>query len=298
MISGNVPMHLVVAARTGFLSAISTARLPWQRLAMQINMDAKAIDLVDLGAAPMPVENKGKLQVQDFIEKSLTIKPKDWEITVFISHNALSDDQTSSLDRRVRSAGSNFQRHLNNLVFKALDAGDTTTYGLCYDGSNFFDNDHVDEGAAYQTAQDNEGAAALTLDAFETALVAARGFRDDQGEFQNYNYDLLVVSPALERIAAQICGNREAYDTANREVNPYAGQFSYIVSPEMNTTAWVIAASSEPVKPLIVSMREQPNLQSAWFDPNAPDGGRFYFKFYARYNVHYGDYRLAYLGNS
>jgi hypothetical protein len=45
-------------------------------------------------------------------------------------------------------------------------------------------------------------------------------------------------------------------------------------------------------------MKEQPYLQEQWFDPDQKDGGHHYFKFYARYEVFYGDWRLAYQGNT
>lgn len=295
MISGNVPQHLVVAARTGFLTSLKTTPMPWQRIATQLNMGAKSIDLVDLGAAPMPVQDT--VVFQDFIEKSMTVKPIDWNIAVWISYNAVQDDQTGTLERKVRGAGSNFQRHINQRVFKKLNDGDVTG-SLCYDGQEFFDSDHVDKGAAYSTAQDNEYGLALSLDNFETVLVAAQAFKDDQGENCDFSYDTLVVSPALARTAAQIVGNREAYDTANREINPYSGQFTPIVSSQLDSTAWFLTASGEDTKPLIVAMRQQPMLQDYWFDPVAPDGGRYYFKYYARYEVHYADWRTAIMGNS
>lgn len=298
MISGNVPTHLLVAARTGFLTALKAPEMPWQRVANTINMDAKAIDLVDLGGAPMPTQSKGGGVVQDFIEKNLTVKPTDWELLVWISYNAVQDDQTGTLNNRVRGAGSNFQKHLNNRVFSALNGGDGTTYGLCYDGLNFFSASHKDKGAAYQTAQSNLNALALSLDNFTTVNVAAQKYLDDQGEYINFNGDLLVVAPELEYTAAQICQNPTAYDTGNREMNPYSGRKNYIVTPQFDSTAWVLIDSQEPIKPLIVAMREQPNLQDAWFDPKAADGGRYYFKFYARYEVYFGDWRLATLGNS
>lgn len=297
-ISGNVPQHLVVGARTGFLTALKTTPMPWQRVAGTFNMGAKAVDLVDLGAAPMPVEDADRGPLQDFIEKSLQIKARNWNITVGLSYNAVMDDQTASLETKVRSAGENFQRAINNLVFKALDAGDGSTYGLCYDGLSFFNDSHVDKGAAYSTAQDNNFALQLSLDNFTTNYNLAALFRDDQGEFTEHNYDLLVVPPALRHIAAQIADNADAYDTSSREKNPFYGNVKYIVSPHMNTTAWALLASSEVAKPLYVAMREQPNLQDSWFDPMGPDGGMYYFKFYSRYNVFYGDWRLAALGNS
>lgn len=299
MISGNVPQHLVVAARTGFLTTAQPAVPAYAPIASTLSMGAKSIDLVDLGAAPMPTENRGRSQAQDFIEKTLTVTPKDWDITTWISYNAVQDDQTSELDRKVRSAGENFQLHISNQAFKALnDADATTNFGACYDGLSFFNANHFDKGAAYVTVQDNSDAIVLSLDNFETTRVKARNFRQDQGEFVDYNYDLLTVSPALERIAAQICNNREAYDTANREMNPYAGLLRYVVSPKFDATAWVLSASGATGKPIIIAMRETPSLQSAWFDPEAADGGRYYFKFYARYNHFYGDWRLAIMGNT
>jgi len=298
MISGNVPKHLVVGARTGFLTATRAVKLPWQKVAMTFNMDAKSHDLVDLGAAPMPVESKTGREIQDYIEKTLTVTPTDWEIIVWISQNAIDDDQTGTLERKVRGAGTNFQRHIDKRVFQVLNGGDGTTYGLCYDGQEFFDSDHVDKGAHYQTAQDNENALTLSMDNFETVLVAAQAFADDQGEYTEYQYDLLVCNPGNQRIASNICGNEWSYDGANRETNPYSGKFTYETSPHLDSAAWYVIASNEDVKPLIVAMRKQPGLQDAWFDPLQPDGGRHYFKFHARYEMYYGDWRLANQGNT
>lgn len=298
MFSGNVPQHLTVAARSGFLQALRAREYPWQRVAMQLNMGAKSEDLVDLGAAPMPTNSKSGITAQDFIEKTKRVTPVDWDITVWLSENARNDDQTGVLERRVRAAGENFQRHINNRVFTVLNAGDGQTYGAAYDGQDFFDSDHVDKGAHYQTAQDNENALPLSLDNFNTVWVAAQQTLDDQGEYTEYMYDLLVVHPTNNVLAANITGNPLAMDTANREANPYSGKVQYITSPYLDTTAWHLLASSELVKPFILAMREQPHLQATWFDPKAPDGGRHYFKFFARYEVHYGDWRLAFQGNT
>lgn len=300
--SGNVPKHLVVGARTGFLTSLreNAGRWPWQRLAMQLNMDAKSIDLVDLGATPMPVENRTGIVVQDFIEKTKAVTPTSWDITVSLSYNAAQDDQTGNLMRRCRQAGRNFQRHANKRVITVLNGGDGTTYGLCYDGQEFFDSDHVDKGADYQTNQDNENALALSLDNFETVWNASQLFRDDQGEFTEYEYDLLVCHTSLYRVGKNIVENMWAYDTANREANVFADRLTspLITNPNLDSTAWYLAASSEEIKPLILAMREQPGLQESWFDPTAADGGRYYFKFYARYEVHYADWRLINQGNT
>lgn len=299
MISGNVPNHLVTSARTGFLSGTRARQYPWQQVAMTLNMDSASQLLVDLGAAPMPTESKSGLTAQDFIEKSIEVEPTDWDITVWISQNAIDDDQTGDLERKVRSAGDNFQKHVNKRVFTVLNAGDSQTYGPAYDGQDFFDSDHADAGAAYSTSQDNEGALAISLDNFNTSIVAAQAFRDDQGEYTEYEYDLIVTHPTNRVIAENIAGNIQAMDTANREMNAYSGALKApIYTPYFDTTAWHVIASSESIKPLILAQRKAPALQSAWFDPDQPDGGRYFFKFFARYEVAYGDWRLAYQGNS
>lgn len=297
MITGNVPNHLIVAARTGFLNSMRQRSYPWQQVAMTLNMDARAIDLVDLGAAPMPTNNPSV--AQDFVERHIQVTAKEWTIKVWVSDNAIKDDQTGDLERKVRMAGDNFQKHINKLVFQTLNGGDTVTYGRCYDTQDYFDSDHVDLGAAYTTAQDNENALSLSLDNFNTVWVAAQSTVNDQGDYTEYLYDQLICHPSNYVVARNITGNREAMDTASREENPFAGLLKPpITSPYLDTTAWYLIASSETHKPLIVAMKEQPYLQSTWFDADQPDGGRHYFKFYARYNVHYGDWRLAYQGNT
>lgn len=300
MIAGNVPKHLVVSARTGFLSAIRRREYDWQRVAMTLNMSASSQELVDLGAAPMPLQSDqaGGGTIQSYIEKNLSVKPESWDITVFISQNTLDDDQTASLDRKVRSAGDNFQKHINKRVFTILNAGDGQTYSAAYDGQDFFDSDHVDKGADYQTSQDNENILALTPDNFETVWVSGQSFRDDRGEFVGYNHNLLVVHPTNKRTAANIAENAEQMDTANREMNPFSGEITYITTPEIDTNAWFLIAADEPVKPIILAMRKQPVLQSAWFDPMQPDGGYYFFKFFARYEAYYGDWRLAIQGQT
>jgi len=300
MISGNVPSHLLATAKTGFLTAATKPVPSWAPIATMIDLTEKNQTLVDLGAAPMPLQNRGKFNAQDFIEKTLAVTPLNFELPVWISGNAVKDDQTGSLLSKVRAAGGNYERHIAQQCFKALNDGDATTnYGAGYDGLSFFNNSHVDAGAAYQTVQDNLDAATdLSMDNFEAMRIIAMSVRDDQGEFMNYNYDLLVVDPTNEREAANICNNPEDMGTANRAVNPYKGKVNYIVTPMFSSGAWVMVASNETIKPILIVMREAPHLEDAWKDPEAPDGGRFYFNFTGRYNFYYGSWQLAHMGHT
>ena len=111
-------------------------------------------------------------------------------------------------------------------------------------------------------------------------------------------FDLIVTSNHLRREAFNIAGNPAEFDTADRALNAYQGQFKPpVISTYMDDSAWVLVASSEEVKPLILVMRKQPELD-VWKDYEAAHGGIWYFKWHARYNIFYGDWRLAIMGNS
>lgn len=300
MISGNVPGHLVALAKTGFLTAPQKPVPAYQPIAQLVTIDMKNQTLVDLGSAPMPTRERGKFKAQDLIEKLLAVEPMTFSSTVFISGNAVDDDQTGTLLQKVRSAGSNFDRHIAQQAFQGLNDGDVTTGVIPagYDGLSLYNNSHVDKGAAYTTAQDNLDSLTLTPDNFETVYVKAQLARDDQGEFTGYNYDLLVVDPTNWRKAYQITSNSQDAGTADRASNPYAGLVRAISSPKLDTGAWILVASSEVIKPILVVMRKAPSLEHAWLDPEAPDGGRYYFKFSGRYSFYAGDWRLAFMGHS
>lgn len=299
MNSGNVPKHLEVAARTGFISVTNElSRLaPYSRFVREHTMTAASENLVDLGSAPMPTEETDQ-PIRDFIEKNIDLDPKNWTTTVWLSWNAFKDDQTGSLQPKVRSAGEQFVRHINNRAFQFLNGGDGNTYGLCYDGEFYFDNDHTDDGAFYQTNQDNLYALALNPTNFNTVWSAAKLFRDDQGEFMNLDYDLIVTDPTTMDAATQIAKNPNKAGTGNNDLNPFEGDLQVLTSPHMDAGAWVVLSTGGTAKPLILGMRERPHLQHTWFDPQAPDGGRFYFKYYARYNFVYGDWRLGIMGKT
>lgn len=297
MISGNVPTILKMAAQTGFLTSANPPVPAYAPIASLYNMPANSIDLVDIGGSPMPTRTLGKPVIQEFIEKTMTIKPVDWDIEVSISHNAVRDDKTNQLEAKARNAGDNFQRHLAQQAFQALNDGDGANFGLCYDGLNFYSNSHVDKGAAYTTVQDNLDSSTLSFANLPAIVTKAMLTRDDQGNFTQYNYDLLVVDPSLHIVVNQITAVKGGSDDTTKG-NPYAGNMKYIVAPQMDTGAWILVASNENIKPIIIAMREQPNLQATWFDPHGPDGGMYYFKFHAAYQHFYGDYRLAYMGHS
>jgi phage major head subunit gpT-like protein len=251
---------------------------------------------IGLGAHPFPVEAVDRVQVRGLNERYVEIENKDWEVTLALDHNAINDDRVGHVLPWARGAGSRFEQHMDERVFLALNGGDGTTYGSCYDGFELFDTLHVDASAEYTTAQSNLNTLTLNTDNFNTVWVAAKTFRDARGKFINVPFNLLVVAPALRTVAAQICENANVYGTANREINPYAEEFSYLVNPNMDATAWILTSTVLPDKPIIFQLRQAPKLV-VWDDENVAAGVR-YMKWLARYEVGYGDWRTCYMGKT
>lgn len=297
--SGQVPGHLIAAARTGFLRASKDITPLWQRVAKQIDIVGATEDLIDLGAPPMPKNSKNGATVQGMSERWLRVAPVDWDITIGISDNAINDDRAGELEDKAKMARENFDKHVNQLVFTAINLGESIgAYGACYDDKALFASTHVDKAAKYQTAQSNTNALALSSTNFKSVYASASLYLDDQGEQTGYIPDLLIVNPAYFYDGSQITANTQMYGTSNRDLNPYSGRVEMITVPWVDSTAWFLADTKESTKPLLVVMREAPYLQSVWFDAQQADGGMHYFKFFARYNVQYGDWRLITQGNT
>ena len=55
-VTGKLPKHLEVAARSGVLLAKPSDKAQWRRIAMEVPLSAKDTTLVDIGALPFPTE--------------------------------------------------------------------------------------------------------------------------------------------------------------------------------------------------------------------------------------------------
>ena len=314
--------HLERGVRVGFTVGMKSYTPLRDGFVKEQPSDGAFESYVDMGALPWPMaggglagsggtdprtgaettgglSEGGPIVVLGTEERSMIIYNRDWYVAIGVYHSAINDNRAGNLEAWARNAAVRFQQHMDFLAFDALNKGETTTdYGKAYDGLSMFNDAHVDRGAEYTTAQDNKYAVALTLDNFETVKVASSKYRDGRGQPVGLNHRLLIVPPELERVAAQITRNEAVYNTANREMNPYAGTTRYIVAPGgwLDSTAWYLIDDSMPEKPIVFQMRQQPQLVT-WDDHTQGSGVR-YFKWLARYTVAYGDWRLAIQGNT
>lgn len=319
----DVAAHLEAGAKVGFLKSRNAYRPLRAAFAQEAPSDGAFEIYTDMGASPWPrqaggqsgsstdartgaeqtsgLHEGGPIVVLGGEERGKIVYNQDWDVAIGIYHNAINDARVSGLEQWAQNAGARFEQHIDYLCFDALNSGESSTgnYGAAYDGLSFFNDAHVDAAAEYQTTQDNKLALTLSLDNFETAYVAAGSFKDSRGQpMGGLGHNLLIHSLTLQRTAAQITDNVEAYDTGNRERNPYAGQITRLTAPGgwLDTTAWYLLDVTNG-KPLIVQQRQAPLLH-VWDDYTQTASGIRYYSFVARYTVTYSDWRLAIQGNS
>jgi len=307
-------------ARVGFLGGMK-AYTPLRSAFVRETNSTGAFEVyADLGAVPWPRANAGQspgtatdgrtgapqvgglheggpITILGGNERAMTVYNRDWDIPIGIYHNAINDGN-ASLEQWATSAGQRFQQHMDYLAFNALNTGAASTYGTAYDGVVFFSASHADPGAQYTTAQSNVNTSVLSLDNFNTVFISAASYLDDRGQPAGITPDLLIYAVNLRVTAGNIINNAQAMDTANREMNINAGQIRGLQAPGgwLDTTAWFLVASNMVEKPVNLQVRQQPELVS--WDDHTQGGGVRYYKWVARYEVFFGDWRLATQGNS
>lgn len=232
-------------------------------------------------------------------ERSLLMYNNDWPVGIAISHNAINDNRVGNLDTWARTLGTRYEQHKDYLCFDALNQGALTTsiYGVGYDGVAMFSASHVDKNADYQTAQSNTNSLALSVANFTTVHVAGTKFNDDRGQPGGFDHRLIIAATNLEYELEQVTRNREVAGTANRDRNPYEGTTRGMTAPGsyLDDSTWYVVDDSLPQRPIILQMRQEPNLEVVdWYMGAVPTR---YFLWFARYAVGYGDWRLIIKGN-
>jgi phage major head subunit gpT-like protein len=313
--------HLEAGIRVGFLKGQRTYQPLRSPFVRETKSDGAFEQYGDMGALPWPAEVSGQsgyggedertggqvvggiheggaITVLGGNERAMVVYNRGFDIPIGIYHDAINDNRVGSLDNWARSAGARFEQHMDYLCFDALNQGAAATYGKCYDGQSLFSASHADPGAEYSTAQSNLNTSALSLDNFDTVYIAACKYMDDRGKPSGFAPDLLIHAVDLKRTAAQITDNPEDYATGNRARNPYEGDVKRLSAPGgwLDTTAWFLVVTSLPQKPINLQIRQRPQLY--YWDDHTQGGGIRYYKWYSRYEVFPGDWRLVTQGNS
>jgi len=202
-----------------------------------------------------------------------------WDRTVW------ADDQYGILSQQIGQLAVEGKRKPADLVYTSIHNGAQTSgsnYNPGFDGQPLFSASHP----GYSGTQTNILSQTLSASALQAGIAAMRNFQDPQGRPMDFVPDTLVVPPALEFTAKQLChaaffmavgpgsGGPSTATTNIPTSNEFKGIINnVIVTPYLtSTTEWYLADTSgnRGVKPMILQEREAPKL-TLKMDENTSD---------------------------
>jgi phage major head subunit gpT-like protein len=146
---------------TVFNEALAMVDSMWPLVAMPVPSTGRSVDYKWLGEFPMMQEWLGDRVIKDLSAFSYTITNKSFESTISVDRDDIEDDQIGVYTPMIQGLANAAKVHPDILVFALLAAGFVTT---CFDGQNFFDDDHPVNGASVSNYGGGSSAAWYLLD--------------------------------------------------------------------------------------------------------------------------------------
>ena len=148
---------LMTTFRREFDAGVTSVEPAWNKVATLVPSTTKGNTYGWLGQFPQMREWIGDRVVKDMQAHGYEILNKNWESTVGVPRPDIEDDNLGIYLPIMREMGRAAAIHPDELIYPLLAAGGST---LCYDGQNFFDDDHpvyanVD-GTGAMTATSNQ----------------------------------------------------------------------------------------------------------------------------------------------
>lgn len=266
----------------------------WKKICMEMPSTGASETYAWLGATPAMREWLDERKPSGLQEQGFSVTNKSFESTIAVDRDAIEDDRYAEIAQKVKEMAETARAYYGERCFTKLAEGDTSTYGLCYDGNEFFDTAHK-EGKDYRTNQSNLGTGALTADNLSAAKTAMRKFRDDRGNILNIIPDTMIVPPDLEDTATKLL--KSATSDASGNVNVHKGQYNLIVTPYItDEDSWILACCNRTSKPMIFQNRKATSFES--LEGDSEQGfmrKKYHYGVDNRFEFAYGNWRYAYM---
>lgn len=262
--------------------ALKDAPRVYEKYTMVIPSTTTTLILPWLQLFPQMREWLGPRVANNYVEQSIAITNKKWELTAEIDRTQIEDDQfgifSTAPARIAREVNALVDKQLALLIESASGAGPTG-----YDNVAFFSTSHPADpsGAVSGTVSNwydstHTGSVALDLTPTNVATIRAAMLKQTgpDGLPLGIVGDTLLVPPELE-IKARQAANALFYPTsiggaAGPVSNVFAGAYDVVVNPYLtDTTSWYMLSTKGGIMPFIWSDR-MPAEYSMITDPNHP----------------------------
>lgn len=235
-------------------------------------------------------------------EEAFKIKYKVWDLSYKVSRDDFMNDSLALYEKMFRGMAEEQANFVQERIINALENGNSTTNGVCYDSAAFF-------GAGHFGSQDNDltsvAAAATAVptvaeaqEAIRTCISTMMGFYTESGRPAGYgagNDIWIVCEPALYTVLRQVMQNESISNSGNELAGTFKlASSGYCTVDATPTTRFYMLDTSKVLKPLVMYEREKISIQSEL------DGDHFQiinddyaFTSTSRFEVSYGDWKGA-----
>lgn len=230
-----------------------------------------------LGQSPAMREWIGGRHAKGFRENGITIINKKFEATLDIPVDWMRRDKTGQIDIRIAEMAQRAVGHYGKLLSTLIQNGTGTTSGLCYDGKEFFANDHEEGESGVQknllTTTEVPGLIVADVDAPTCAeaikailgvIAYMLGYKDDQGEPMNSEAKnfLVVTDVNLWPYLVHATMGEPAVGQSNvlKELEKQGFKVSVMANPRLNFTlhdTFVVFRTDASAKALIRQEEEK-----------------------------------------
>lgn len=139
IVTNELIQSLFTAWKGDFQNGLSKAELQHTKIATIAPSTSRSTTYGWLGNFPAMQKWIGDRVLKSMKEHGYQLTNDDYEGTVVVPRNAIADDEVGVYSMMFEEMGNSAANLPDELVFDALTKGFTTP---CYDGQNFFDNDH------------------------------------------------------------------------------------------------------------------------------------------------------------
>jgi phage major head subunit gpT-like protein len=301
--------------KTNFDAAyiLAQEKARWKVIADEIPTTLPTQNYAWLGRGAVMTAFKDEVFEQSMTEKTYTLSDTIYKGNLTVWRRTLEDDQYGLIIKDARNMANEPVRHWNQLAFTGLSNGFSA---LGYDGLSFFNANH-NEGLS--GTQSNTTTASLNDAGLQAAQAKMRAYVDDKGKPLEIEPNVLVVGPALARIAHDLTGSkvvvmRVGDGTAGSGAtastpydNYFEGAFEVVVSPYLiNGTIdgvtytaaynWFLLDTNRSAKPIFIQNRQDVpiTLETDMDQPSAKIKERYNIDIRGRYAQGYGLWQTAY----
>lgn len=240
----------------------------------------------------------GERVVNRLASRGFVIENKKFELTLAVSRDDFDDDNLGVYTPVAAAIGEEARKHPDDLLIDLMNNGHLST-ATCFDGQNFFDTDHpvnMDDPAS--AVQSNyRTSTTLSSTTFFEMRAAMAGFLGDNGRPLGCQGVVLVVPPALEKVALETVA---AATVSTGGANVAYQLAKVVVIPELGGTTtkdktWYLLDTRKMIKPFVFQDRRKTAFVQKFSesDENVLMRDEYLWAASGRYNIGYGPWFLA-----